>query len=273
MRTNAVVIWLALLSAPMGAGAKVPPHRFFLTDSLVETIRSQPDTACYRLTSLRGRRIEVTAALDANPDSAALHVLAPYQHAADSITSPVLGQCAAALTAYRPESPLSNFVADALRRSSQNFGTQADIGLCNIGGLRAPIPQGTVTYGNILETCPFENHVVILSLSGDLLMRLFNQIAAVGGEGISGASLEISADGRLLSAAAGGSPVSPDSTYTIATLDYLAEGNDKLTALKEAVAVQTTQVTVRNLVADYIRALAAQGLSVVAETEGRIIIK
>lgn len=46
----------------------------------------------YSLASVEGSRIEVTAALDANPDSAAIAVLAPYQKTVDSIMSPVIGQ-------------------------------------------------------------------------------------------------------------------------------------------------------------------------------------
>ena len=48
----------------------------------------------YTLASVEGSRIEVTAALDANPDSAAIAVLAPYQKTVDSIMSPVIGQSA-----------------------------------------------------------------------------------------------------------------------------------------------------------------------------------
>ena len=48
----------------------------------------------YSLASVEGSRIEVTAALDANPDSAAIAVLAPYQKTVDSIMSPVIGQSA-----------------------------------------------------------------------------------------------------------------------------------------------------------------------------------
>lgn len=272
MKTITAFLTATLMLTATEAKAKVPPHRFFLSDSTVASLQSPAVTSRYRLTSLKARRIEVTSALDENPDTSALLVLAPYEKEADSITSPVLGKSDAALSAYRPESPLSNFVADALRISSQNVGTQADIGLCNIGGLRAPFPQGTVRFGNVLETCPFENSLVVLSLPGNLLTELFAQIAAVGGEGISGAHLEITPEGELVAATVGGVPVRSDSTYTIATLDYLAEGNDKLTVLKQADVVQATQIPVRNLVADYIRAFTAQGRHINAQTEGRIII-
>ena len=48
----------------------------------------------YSLASVEGGRIEVTAAWDASPDSAAVAVLAPYQKTVDSIMSPVIGRSA-----------------------------------------------------------------------------------------------------------------------------------------------------------------------------------
>lgn len=51
----------------------------------------------------------MTAALDANPDSAAIAVLAPYQKTVDSIMSPVIGQSARFMDRFRPESELSTW--------------------------------------------------------------------------------------------------------------------------------------------------------------------
>ena len=48
------------------------------------------------------------------------------------------------------------------------------------------MPKGKVTYGDVLEIAPFENRLCILSLDGRKLTELMEQIAAVGGEGISG---------------------------------------------------------------------------------------
>lgn len=75
----------------------------------------------YSLASVEGSRIEVTAALDANPDSAAIAVLAPYQKTVDSIMSPVIGQSARFMDRFRPESELSNLVADILRYSASAY--------------------------------------------------------------------------------------------------------------------------------------------------------
>ena len=225
----------------------------------------------YRLGTVKAARHEVTRLLDSRPDSGALRVVAPYRKAVDSIMSPVLGESEVAMTADRPESLLSNFVADVLREASVRAGKKADIGLCNIGGLRSTMPKGIVTYGDVLEIAPFENHLCVLSLSGKKMKELMEQIAAVGGEGISGAHLVITTDGRLLTAEVGGKPIAPHGIYTIATLDYLAEGNDRLYALKDNLSKNVTNIKVRDLIVETIRRAAAQGRKVSAQMEGRIV--
>lgn len=224
----------------------------------------------YRLAGVKAGRYEVTKVLDARPDSGALRIVAPFRQAVDSMRAPVLGESEMAMRADRPESLLSNFVSDVLREASVRVGKKADIGMCNIGGLRSAMPQGTVTYGDVLEIAPFENRLCVLTLTGEKLMELTEQIAAVGGEGVSGLRLAITVDGRLLSAEVNGKPIDRHALYTIATLDYLAEGNDKMYALKEHVYKAATDIPVRDLIVEAIRRAHAEGRKVTAKMEGRI---
>ena len=227
----------------------------------------------YRLAGVQAGRVEVTSRLDAVPHQGAQDVLKPYRAAVDSLMLPVLGQSEMPMRAARPESALSNFVADVLRQGASAVCKRADVGLCNMGGLRSTMPQGDVTRGDVLEIAPFENHLSVLALSGESLLRLFEQIAAVGGEGISGARLVITADGQLLQAEVGGAPVNPKGIYVVATLDYLAEGNDKMYALKEALNRKDTKVAIRDMIMDSIRQTAAQGQKISARVEGRIVVQ
>lgn len=227
----------------------------------------------YRLGTVKATRHEVTRRLDARPDSGALRIVAPYRQKVDSIMSPVLGESEISMQAGRPESTLSNFVADVLREASARVGKKADIGLCNIGGLRSTMPEGKITYGDVLEIAPFENRLCVLSLDGRKTLELMQQIAAVGGEGISGAKLVITKDGRLLNAEIGGKPVAKDSIYVIATLDYLAEGNDKMYALKKHLSINKTRMAVRDLLMEAIRHNWDEGRRISAKIEGRIVVQ
>lgn len=190
----------------------------------------------YKVKSAKWKRIEVTSEWDARPDSQALAIVAPYKSGVDSIMSPVLGMSRTAMNAKRPESLLSNWAADMMVEGSTATGLPAaDMGLVNIGGLRNNMPKGIVRRGDIILISPFENSLVVLEMKGKDLMELMRNIAAVGGEGVSSSvRIVIGKDNKLVSATINGEQISRKRTYTVATIDYLAEGNDKMYALKKA---------------------------------------
>ena len=222
-----------------------------------------------------GACIPVDSTWDAAPDAEALAVLAPYKAEKDSVMGSVLGMAARSMDRFRPESPLSNLVADVLRQAaSAVLGRPADVAVMNIGGIRSPLSHGSITVEDAYELLPFENALCVLTLRGDVLRQLFANMAARGGEGLSGARLQISKDGRLLDAQVGGRPVDEQRTYTVATIDYLAEGNDGLTALKQASSKQLPPGAVlRDLFIAYVKRQAAAGRQLDARVEGRITVK
>ena len=54
-----------------------------------------------------------------------------------------------------------------------------------LGGIRAALPKGNVTVGDVNDIAPFENKICFLTLTGDKVLELFRQIAHTGGEGVS----------------------------------------------------------------------------------------
>ena len=79
----------------------------------------------YKVKSTKWKRLEVTSALDANPDSLALSIIAPYKASVDSVMSPVLGASRVAMSAKRPESLLSNWAAYVMVEGSTATGLPA----------------------------------------------------------------------------------------------------------------------------------------------------
>jgi len=176
----------------------------------------------HSIKTVQSQRIEVTQTLDRFITPDVLQLLAPYKAGVDSLMAPVLGVSDVYMESRRPESLLSNWISDVLKAHARQYGRMADIGLSNMGGMRSAMPQGNVCVGDVIDISPFENTFCIVELKGKDLLELFAQIAKSGGEGISGAQLDISTDGRLLSAKVGGKNVNPTKTYSIATIDYLA---------------------------------------------------
>ena len=215
--------------------------------------------------------IEVTRRLDETPDPASQAIMERFKPAVDSVMAPVLGLSKVGMNAARPESLLSNWAADVMVEFSDFLdGKRADMGLVNVGGLRNNMPEGVVRRGDIILISPFDNRLAVVQLRGTDLLGLMQDIAAVGGEGVSReVRLVISGDGKLIDAKVGGKPIEPERIYRIATLDYLAEGNDKMYSLKKAVKLDVSNLFTRDCMMQSIR----RAKTITSAIEGRIIVK
>lgn len=230
----------------------------------------------YTMADISRSRVTIDSSYDVHPDAEAAAFIAPYRHKVDSMMMPVVGRVARYMASRRPESELSNLLTDVLLYSGANFNEHPDFAVYNMGGIRAALAKGDVTLGDVLNVAPFENKVCFLTLSGAKVLELFGQIAMRKGEGVShGVQLEISKEGKLLTARLNGSPIDPAKAYRVATLDYLAQGNDQLEAFKSATDMNAPAGdanNVRNLISDFFRANTAKGIVVDSKIEGRIKI-
>ena len=231
----------------------------------------------YQLTHVERTRIIVDNRYDQNPDEAAVKFLEPYKHVNDSVMGPIVGQVAHNMHATRPESDLSNLLADILVWSAKDYGENPVLGIYNMGGIRADLTKGDVTYGDVLDVAPFENKICFITLSGELMLKLFAQIAHRGGEGVShGVEIVASEDGKLLSCKLHGKEIDPKAEYRVATINYLIEGNDGMPALKEGknvIAPDDKSNNTRFLIMNYFKDHQARGIAVDSKVEGRVRIE
>jgi 2',3'-cyclic-nucleotide 2'-phosphodiesterase (5'-nucleotidase family) len=236
-------------------------------------------TACtthYQLTNVSRTRIIVDEKYDANPDAAAAAFLAPYKVKVDSIMGPLVGEVACNMAADRPESNLSNLLPDIFIYMSKRYNETPDFAVYNMGGIRSGFAKGKVTYGDVLDVAPFENKICFVTLKGDKVLELFAQIAHRGGEGVSrGVQLEITKDGKLVSARLFGKEIDPQANYRITTIDYLAQGNDGLTAFNSGTNLNSPQEESNNaryVIRDYFKEMQSKGQVIDAKVEGRIVV-
>lgn len=231
----------------------------------------------YEMTGIQRTRILVDSRYDANADQAAADFLKPYKHVVDSVMGPVVGRSARYMTAQRPEGTLSNLLADILVWAAKDYGETPDFGVYNMGGVRADLPKGNVTYGDVLDVAPFENKIAFITLSGSAVMELFAQMAAVGGEGVShSVRMAITPDGQLLRATVGGQPVDPQRDYRVTTIDYLLGGTDKMEAFKKGRNINSPQDSLNNtrfIIMNYFRQMQKQNREVDSQIEGRVVIE
>ena len=230
----------------------------------------------YEVTSIQRTRIVVDARYDAQPDQQAAEFLKPYKHVVDSVMGPVVGHSAKYMTAKRPEGTLSNLLSDILVWGAKDYGETPDFGMYNMGGVRADLPKGAITYGDVLDIAPFENKIAFGTMTGADVLELFGQMASVGGEGVSSSVRMVIKGGRLESATINGEPVDPAKSYRLTTIDYLLGGTDKLEALKKCTNVNAPKDASNNsrfVIMNYFREMEKQGKIVDAEIEGRVIVK
>lgn len=231
----------------------------------------------YEVAGIQRTRILIDSRYDKPLDAQTSAFLTPYKHVVDSVMGPVVGRSARYMTAQRPEGTLSNLLADILVWAAKDYGEQPDLGIYNMGGVRADLPQGEITYGDVLDVAPFENKIAFITLSGDVLLELLGQIAAVGGEGMSHSMrMVISKDRKLVSATIHGKPIDPARSYRITTIDYLLGGTDKMEAFKKGTNINSPKETSNNtrfIIMNYFRDMQKQGKVVDAEIEGRVKVK
>lgn len=237
-------------------------------------------TSCkshYEMSGISRTRILVDKRYDAQPDAGASAFMVPYKHDVDSIMSPVVGQIARYMAAKKPESELSNLLADILMWAGKLYQEKPDFSVYNMGGIRAAFAQGEVTYGDVLDVAPFENKIAFVTLSGEKVLELFRQMAMTGGEAVShGVQMVITSDGKLKSVRINGEEVNPQASYRVASIDYLIQGNDRLEAFKAKTDVKSPQEVSNNLrfiIMDYFREQAAKGIVVDSRIEGRCVVE
>ena len=231
----------------------------------------------YRVSSVERTRILVDSIFDSNTENATASFLVPYKKSVDSIMSPVVGWLECSADIAKPESRMTNLMADVVKWAGQLYGEKVDIGVYNIGGIRSSMAAGDVTFGDVLEVSPFENHICFLTMTGDVVLELFSQMAFTGGECVSkGVNLVFTKDGKLKSAMLNGKPVSPKKKYRIATIDFLAQGNDNMLAFKKKTDYVNYDDEVHNarvILAKYFSYMKEHGIKVKPEVEGRVVVE
>lgn len=201
--------------------------------------------------------VEFATVDNAVADEPAMEALvAPYRSEMAALTSEVIGTTSRELTKDRPEGTLGNFAADALlwaaRRSSDS---EVHFALTNNGGLRTTVGPGDITVGRIFELMPFENMVTLLELTASQVDSLASQLARNGGDPVAGINIVFDSDARaLVETRIGGADVHPDSTYVLATSDYLANGGGPYEILWNVERRRDLPLLIRDAFIDYVRA-------------------
>lgn len=171
------------------------------------------------------------------------------------------------------ETNAGDFCADACR-----FVTGAEVAIVNGGGVRCDVPEGDLTYGDIIGLHPFANTISVVEVSGQQVLDALENGARYWPEEnggflhVSGMSYEIDTkvpssvksdengtfigvegDYRVKNIKIDGKPLDVEKKYVLAGIDYLLkDGGDGFSMLKDAKMINESFILDSDVVIEYI---------------------
>lgn len=171
------------------------------------------------------------------------------------------------------ETNLGDLCADAYRAMSG-----ADVAIVNGGGVRADIPAGDITYGQIIAVHPFGNEMCVVECTGqeilDALELGCSKLPAESGGFLhvsgmtytidmnvessvkldeNGMFVSVEGERRVKDVTVGGEPLDPEKTYTLASHNYkLKDCGDGYTMFADNVFLQDSVMIDNQVLINYI---------------------
>jgi 5'-nucleotidase len=187
------------------------------------------------------------ATRDITPDSTVTQLVDLYKTLVSPLANRIAGYAAGDLLKSQNaagESTQGDVIADAQLAATQGQGAQ--LALMNPGGIRAdikPATDGSVTYNQLFTTQPFNNLLVTLTLSGTELAQLLEQQWTATSTRVMqvsstlrysySASAPVGSKVQPGTITISGVPLVPSQDYRITVNNFMADGGDGLSVLKQ----------------------------------------
>lgn len=130
------------------------------------------------LPQTRYRLISINDKVQEEPDIKAYlqQKAQPFEKMRRTIVSNAAADFDNAFRRYPWDSSIGNLIADALAQAGTTYG--ATIAFQNRGGIRSRIERGPISEQTIDEILPFENHLIVATISGDTLLKVLENSVA-----------------------------------------------------------------------------------------------
>lgn len=208
--------------------------------------------------------------------------IAPYREKLRAVSEHVIAKCAHDMNSNANTGRYPNWAgdfgqwygelkADSLRAAGVDI-PKVDFALMNVGGIRHDMKAGDVTEGEILETFPFSNFMMLVSIKGSDFIEAMRLAAKRGGEGVSEQIRVVTDDkGNLVRVVVNDEVMDPDKTYLFSTIDYLAGGNDDYVSLANGNILWTDDVEMCAPMMRYVYLLTNLGLEIDGDPRPRFV--
>ncbi|MGX7654722.1 bifunctional UDP-sugar hydrolase/5'-nucleotidase UshA [Shewanella putrefaciens] len=180
-----------------------------------------------------------------------LQVLKPYQDKGQELLDVVIGNTDGMLVGERnivrfEQTNLGRLLA---RAQSQYKLVNSDFGIMNSGGVRASIPEGKITYRDVLTVQPFGNMVAKATMKGDDISTYLSSVATInvdsgGYAQFDGIKMAIDCDTKKVTINdINNKGFSENEEYTFSISTFSAAGGDKYPVIN-AVSIEVADALV-----------------------------
>lgn len=235
-----------------------PTHTFF-ADAKMQNYRMQAATDSIKSDTATAR-IE--------------NMISPFRQGMAKQMNEVVGVAARELTYGSTQSLMGNWACDAILSQTYNFfGKKADFVANNQGGFRIrSIPKGDVTVGKIFELMPFDNQIVLVEVSGEVVKKFCDYLSVRNGWPVAGIKFEIVDKKFSKNIIINGEPLDLNKKYLVGVSDYVVNGGDKCDFFK-SLPQTNNAVLLRDIILAGARAQTKAGKQLDAQLDDRIVIK
>jgi 2',3'-cyclic-nucleotide 2'-phosphodiesterase (5'-nucleotidase family) len=204
----------------------------------------------------------------AHPELSAL--VKPYKDSVNKLMNDTIAFSAVKLVKAGPNGTLGHFLTDViLSKTREVTKKHVDAAILNPGGIRLNmLTAGPVTRSKLFELLPFDNQVVLLSMTSKMLQEFLDYTASKGGWPMTGISYKLQTS-KATEIKIGDADLNSDKTYIIALPDYVANGGDDAIMLK-AIPQSATGLLMRDVVIYYLAELHRSGKQLHFQNETRI---
>jgi len=219
-----------------------------------------------------------TIAIDSTiiSDSDITSIIDPYKQKLSSEMNKILCYALVDFVKYdgNMQSSLGNLMADLSYEIANPIfkeltNSNIDFVLFNYGGMRAIIPKTEVTTEVAYKLMPFENQLVVATLSGTKVIELFNYFTNRKRAHPLSKQVQLTIKGDEYALLINGKPFDKNKTYNVLTSDYLQNGGDNMVFFKEPKKLTNLNLKVREAIIQYF----AKVDTLKANFDNRVIIQ
>ena len=213
------------------------------------------------LSKIESQRISISDSIENHKDIEAF--IKPFREHVNKDLDSVIAYSAKTYdkTEGHLNTAIGNFMADAVFEQAnpvfvKRTGKSIDMVVLNYGGIRSIISQGPITSRTAYEVMPFENSIVVVAMKGskvnEMVQFLVDEQSA---NPISKLNISVDKDYSLISATISGKPIDTETTYYVATNDYLYNGGGDMVFFKPNEGLTILDYKIRNALIDYFKSI------------------